>query len=74
MKYPDACLPLGLLVDILRMSHELCDFPPVLRVQHMKLPRQYRFQEDTSPMQTVCLEDIAVALLCLSGLWLGLGL
>jgi len=44
MKYPDACLPLGLLVDIIRMSHSLRDFPPVLRVQHMKVPRQYRFQ------------------------------
>ena len=60
MKYPDACLPLGLLVDILRMSHELRDFPPVLRVQHMQVPRHYRFQYEKSPMQTVFLEDIAV--------------
>lgn len=31
MKYPDACLSLGLLVAILRMSHEWHDFPPVLQ-------------------------------------------
>lgn len=28
IQYPDACLPLGLRVDILRMSHERRDCPP----------------------------------------------
>jgi hypothetical protein len=60
MQYPDACLLLGLFVDIVPMSHSWRDFPPVLRVQQMQVPRQYRFQEEKSPMQTVFLEDIAV--------------
>ena len=48
------------------MRHAWRGGPPVFRVQPRQVPRHERCQEETSPMQTVFLEDMAVDTLCAS--------